>query len=295
MSSALTWFIIILTLGNILGCLWLIRWSAKHRPGDPSEGDVMGHVWDGDLEEYNNPLPRWWLWLFYITIAFGIVYLLLYPGFGAFAGYLGWSQEQRYEEEIAKADEKYGPIFAAYAEQSIPELAESQEARDAGRRLFLTYCATCHGSDAGGAKGFPNLKDDAWLYGGDPQAIKVSILQGRNGVMPPMAAAVGGDEGVVQVAHYVRSLAGLEHDADQAEQGKTKFAACAACHGAEAKGNTALGAPNLTDSAWLYGSDMESIQTSIAQGRSGKMPAHEQFLGEDKVHLLTAYVYSLSR
>lgn len=300
MSSFMSWFVIVLTVGNILACLWLIRWSSKRVPGEAASGEVTGHTWDENLQEYNNPLPRWWLWLFYITIVFGLVYLALYPGLGNFKGFLGWSQEQEYETEMAAAEAEYGKIFAAYAAQPVPALADNQDAMQAGQRLFLNYCAQCHGSDAGGAPGFPSLKDDAWLYGGSPEAIQTSILEGRQGNMPAMAAAVGGDQGVTEVAHYVRSLSGLPHDTQLASAGQGKFAVCAGCHGMDGKGSlangmAALGAPDLTDDAWLYGRSLETIEKSIREGRSGKMPAHRDFLGEDKVHLLAAYVYGLSQ
>ncbi len=299
MSSFFSWFVIVLTVGNILACLWLIRWSSKRSPGEAAAGQVTGHTWDENLQEYNNPLPRWWLWLFYITIAFGLVYLVLYPGLGNFKGVLGWSQKEAYQGEMAAADAEYGKIFAAYAARPIPELAKDAKAMQGGQRLFLNYCAQCHGSDAGGGPGFPSLKDDAWLYGGSPEVIQTTILDGRQGNMPPMAAAIGGEQGVDEVANYVLSLSGQPHDAQLAEAGKPKFAVCAACHGMDGKGslangNPALGAPNLTDSAWLFGGSLGAIKKTITEGRSGKMPAHRDFLGEDKVHLLAAYVYSLS-
>ncbi len=295
MSSFWNWWVIIITVVNILACFWLIRWTMKSRPGEAAEGEVTGHSWDG-LEELNNPLPRWWLWLFYGTLIFAFAYLALYPGLGNYKGLLGWTQENQWEAEIKKAEEQYGPIFKKYASQDIETLANDPEALDIGRRLYLNYCALCHGSDGGGAPGFPPLNDDAWMYGGTPEQIKASILNGRNGVMPALGAALGGDEGVKQVAAYVASLSGRKVDPELAEAGKAKYAAaCAACHMPDGTGNEALGAPNLTDKVWIYGSTLESIEESIRNGRSGKMPAHKDFLGEDKVHLLTAYVYSLSK
>lgn len=308
MSAGWSWYIIILTLGNIVACYWLIRWTSKKRPGETATGDTTGHTWDGDLTEYNNPMPRWWLWLFYITMVFAIIYMIIYPGLGNFPGVLawtsedgGWTQEKQYEQQMEMAKATYGPIFAGYAEKPIPELAQSKEAMDAGRRLFLNHCSTCHGSDARGAPGFPNLADNAWIFGGDPEAIKSSILHGRPQQdkgqvgMPPMGAAIGGEEGSEKMAHYVRSLAGLAHDEEQAKAAKGQFAVCAGCHGQDGKGNPALGAPDLTDNAWLYGSSIGTIKETIMQGRKGNMPAHKDFLGEDKVHLLAAYVYSLSQ
>lgn len=302
MNSFLNWFVIIVTIGNILACLWLIRWSSKRRPGEAAAGEVTGHSWDEDLQEYNNPLPRWWLYMFYITIVFGFVYLALYPGLGNFPGLLHWTEVGQYQKQMAAAHKKYGPIFAAYAKEPIPELAKNAKAMATGQRLFLNNCAQCHGSDAGGApgNGFPSLRDASWLYGGDPATLVQTIGGGRNGMMPPMAAAIGGDQDVKAVANYVLSLSGQPHDEALAMAGKPKFdAVCAACHGANGKGSAAnnrgpIGAPNLTDSFWLYGGTLADIEYTIKHGRSGKMPAWENFLGKDKVHLMAAYVYSLS-
>jgi len=296
MSSFWSNYIIILTVLNIVGCFWLIKWASKKRVGDASEGDVTGHVWDGNLEELNNPMPRWWLWMFYISLVFSIIYLYLYPGLGNYEGSLGWSQIGEYEEEVADANKKYGPLFAKYAATPITELAKDKKANAMGQRLFLTYCSTCHGSDAKGARGFPNLTDKDWLYGNTPEAIKTSILNGRSGIMPAMGAALGGDAGVDEVATYVASLSGRTTDAVKTKAGKAKFEMmCAACHQASGKGNPALGAADLTDNIWLYGGSLGVIKKSIVEGRNGQMPAHKNFLGEDKSHLLAAYIYSLSQ
>jgi cytochrome c oxidase cbb3-type subunit 3 len=291
MSNFLHWFIIVISVGSFLGCVWLIWWSSKPKPGEAAQGEVTGHTWDGDLAEYNNPLPRWWLWLFYITIVFGLVYFALYPSMGNYAGTKKWSQEKQYQEEMAKAEATYGPIFKKYAAMPIPALAKNEEAMKSGRRLFLNYCSVCHGSDAGGAVGFPSLKDNDWLYGGTPEAIKTSIMDGRKGNMP--AGMVSGED-VENVANYVMSLSGGPADKAKAEAGKAKFVVCAGCHGMEGKGMTAMGAPNLTDDIWLYGGSIGTIMKTIKEGRNGNMPAHGDFLGADKVHLLAAYVYSLS-
>ena len=296
MSTFWNLWIIVITLVNIFACYWLIRWTTRNRPGEAKQGDVTGHQWDG-LQEYNNPLPRWWLWLFYITIVFALGYLVLYPGLGSFKGMLGWSsQESRYPEEMAAADATYGPIFQKYAAMPVEEVAKDEQALGMGKRMFLNYCAQCHGSDAGGAKGFPNLTDNDWLYGGTPEQIKQTIMAGRNGVMPPHKDRVD-EAGLDALVNYVMSLSGREADAAKAEQGKQLFTAnaCMACHGVDGKGNQALGAPNLTDNIWLYGSSADTIRRTIAEGRMGQMPAHADFLGADKVHLLTAYVYSLSQ
>ena len=293
MSTFWSWFVAVISLGMIFACYWLIKWTTKRRSGEAAEGDVTGHTWDGNLEQYNNPLPNWWLWLFYITIVFALIYLVLYPGLGNFKGVLNWSSTGQYQQEMQRADQEYGPIFAAYAETDIPQLAEQDEAMAAGRRLFLTYCATCHGSDACGARGFPSLKDDDWLWGGHPQAIKTSILNGRTGVMPSQAHL--GEEKIDDVTAYVLSLSGRDAATGDVEAGRQIFQQnCAVCHGPDAKGQIAMGAPNLTDNTWLYGGSPGIIRQTLREGRQGKMPAHEAFLGEDKVHLLAAYVYSLS-
>lgn len=278
---------VVITLGL---SVWLLLTNTKGKIGE-----TTGHKWDEDLEEYNNPLPRWWLWLFYITIVFSIGYVIYYPGLGSYAGVGNWTQAGEHAEEVAEAEAKYGPLFAELAAKPIPELAKDPKALKMGQRIFLNYCSTCHGSDAGGGPGFPNLTDDEWLYGGDPAAIKTTVLNGRSGVMPAMGAALGKD-GVDQVAQYVISLSGRDHDAAKAVEGKGKFQAfCAACHGAEGKGMAVLGAPDLTNNAWLYGGSLTVIKKTIDQGRNGVMPAHKGIIGEDKAHIVSAYIYSLTQ
>lgn len=292
-----SWFIIVATLGGIAGLFWLTIALAKgKRPTPGTQIETMGHKWDGDLEEYNNPLPRWWLNLFYITMIFGVIYLVLFPGLGSFSGILGWSQTKQYNEEVTEADTAYGKIYEAYRDTSVEELAKNPEAMKTGHRLFVNYCSVCHGADASGVKGYPNLRDSDWLYGGDPHSIKTSVLQGRSGVMPAWQKVLN-DEGVSNVAHYVMSLSGhSKADPALAEKGKSIYMSyCAACHTPEGKGMQALGAPNLTDKIWLYGGSPKDIIDSIAQGRNGKMPANEEFLGEDKAHVVSAYIYSLSQ
>ena len=276
-------------------CLVLLFFtSSKVVPKDPTgQTETTGHTWDETLGEYNNPLPRWWMWMFYLTVFFALAYLFLYPGLGNFKGNLAWSSAGQYADEVKKADAEYGPLFAQFLAKDVKTVSADPQAKEIGSRLFLTYCAQCHGSDARGSKGFPNLTDSDWLYGGTPDAIKTSILGGRNGVMPPMAAAVGSDSDVKNVANYVLSLSGAAHDSLAAQQGKEKFGACAACHGAEGKGNVAMGAPNLTDKVWLHGGGIDTIMETINKGRNNLMPAHKDFLGEAKVHLLAAYVFGL--
>lgn len=296
MSSGWNLFVVILTVANIFACLWLIMWTMKKRTGEARQGSTTGHTWDGDLQELNNPLPRWWLWLFVLTIIFSVAYLYWYPGLGNYAGKSGWSQQSQYDSEISAANASYGPLFKAYAQQTIPDLAQDHNAMASGHRLFLNYCATCHGSDAGGSPGFPNLTDGIWLYGGEPQAIKTSILDGRTGVMPPMGAGLSETQ-LNDLTAYVVSLSGRDASAvGQAEQGKSQFdMLCVACHGADGTGNVAAGFPNLTDNDWLYGGTPGIIKETLTLGRNGKMPAHRDLLGEEKAHLLAAYIYSLNK
>lgn len=288
-------YIALVTIVSIVACAVLLQSMSSRPPKAKAEIDTTGHTWDGDLTEWNNPLPLWWMWLFYLTILFSVGYLVLYPGLGSYQGYFGWSSGGQYRQEQAQADKVYKPIFEKYAQLDVKTVALDPEARQIGQRLFLSYCAQCHGSDAGGSRGFPSLRDRDWIYGGEPEAIRASITEGRTGRMPPMAQALGGAEDVRDVAHYVLKLAGRTSDNLRAFRGKIKFdATCAACHGPEGKGNPALGAPNLSDEVWLHGSSEASIVETITKGRTSTMPGHGRFLDADKIHLLTAYIYGLS-
>jgi cytochrome c oxidase cbb3-type subunit 3 len=292
-SDFWSYYVAVITVVSIVACAVLL-WTMSSQRVPGQQVGTMGHVWDENLEEYNNPLPNWWRWLFYITMVFGLAYLVLYPGLGKFGGTYNWTSTGQYEAEQARAAERYGPLFAKFAAMDIPAVAADPKAREMGQRLFLNYCAQCHASDARGSRGFPNLADDDWLYGGDPATIKATIVNGRNGIMPPLGPVLG-DEGVKDAAHYVLSLSGLTHDSLLASSGKALFAAnCVACHGADGKGNAALGAPNLTDKVWLYGGGETSISETIRAGRNNKMPAWGEFLGDAKAHLLAAYVWGLS-
>jgi cytochrome c oxidase cbb3-type subunit 3 len=284
-------YVVGIVLVSIIGCgvfLWM-QSTAKH-----VEGATTGHVWDEDLQEYSNPLPNWWRWLFYITIIFSLFYLAMYPGLGTYQGQFGWSSTGQYDGEMKKADEQFGPIFKKFQSQDIRAVAANSEAKEMGQRLFLTYCSQCHGSDAKGAIGFPNLTDNDWLFGGTPEKIKETLLKGRDAVMPAKGVKpdLNGDQ-IKDIASYVRSLSGLATDSIRAQRGKDLFAAaCSACHGPEGKGMVGV-APNLTDKIWLYSSSEESIIETITKGRVNRMPAYGEFLGEAKVHLLAAYVYGL--
>jgi cytochrome c oxidase cbb3-type subunit 3 len=259
------------------------------------DGDVAdtGHVWDGDLRELNNPLPRWWMWMFLISCIFGLVYLVLYPGLGSYPGILGYSTDSALMKSMTTANDELKPIYAQYVKMDIEQIAADPKAREMGQRLFLNSCAQCHGSDAGGSKGFPNLTDGDWLYGGAPENIKTTITYGRGGVMPPFPQL--DSKQIVDVANYVRSLSGLPSDDLKAARGSEVFKAnCVACHGADAKGNIALGAPNLTDKTWLYGSSEATIVETVTKGRMAMMPAQDKVLSPEKIQLLTAYVWGLS-
>ena len=287
--------IALITIASIVACAVLLKAMTTRRVPKDTPVGTTGHVWDEDLAEWNNPLPRWWIWLFYITIVFSLIYLVLYPGLGAYRGYFGWSSSGQFDAERSQAEALYGPLYAKFAAQELKLVAADAEALAMGQRLFLNHCAQCHGSDAGGAKGYPNLRDGDWLYGGEPEAIKASIADGRRGVMPALGAAVGGDEAAGDIAHYVFSLSGRTHDSLRAHLGKAKFqSVCAACHGREGKGNPQLGAPNLADSIWLHGGSEAAIVETIMRGRKSEMPAHKHFLDDAKIHLLAAYVYGLS-
>jgi cytochrome c oxidase cbb3-type subunit 3 len=315
MSSFWSIWITVITLGSIIGCYLLLRWCLANKTG-VAEGDDMHHEFDGIIE-LNNQLPRWWTILFYICIVWGFIYFLLYPGLGNFQGLLGWQSSNQnirslaeskaavlkakeegkivqYDREIEFANELFAPIFEGYAKQPIEQLAKDSEALKIGQRLFSQNCSQCHGSDAGGQRGFPNLTDHDWLYGGSPAKITETLINGRNGMMPGWIDSFG-EQGIKEVVAYVLSLSGRKVNQELADKGQTKFAACGACHGADGKGNQALGAPNLTDNIWLYGGSERAVTETLTNGRNGVMPAFKDTLGEKKIHLVSAYVYSLSQ
>ncbi|HEX7635081.1 MAG TPA: cytochrome-c oxidase, cbb3-type subunit III [Noviherbaspirillum sp.] len=287
-------YISLLAVLGIAGCALLLWAQSKCKVNAAGSKETTGHDWDDGLTELNNPMPRWWMWMFMLTIVFGLGYLVLYPGLGAYAGKLGWQSTGQYRAELKKADSDYGPLFGKYLAKDLRAVAADPQAHAVGERLFLTYCAQCHGSDARGSKGFPNLTDKDWLHGGEPETIKKTIMEGRHGVMPSMAQALGSDKDVENVAHYVLSLSDSTHDPIKAVFGKPKFAACAGCHGADGHGNQAIGAPNLSDKIWLYGGGVQTVMETIRKGRDNTMPSFKDFLGEPKAHVLAAYVWSLS-
>ncbi|EGQ7965090.1 TPA: cytochrome-c oxidase, cbb3-type subunit III [Vibrio vulnificus] len=319
MATFWSLWIIVITVGTLVGCAVLLYWCAKDKMG-VEEGADMGHEYDG-IRELNNPLPKWWTYLFVGTFIFAAVYLTLFPGLGNFKGVLGWQssaqtvrtveeskqaianaqsnkQLNQYAKELDDADAYFGEAFRRLAFDDnglrpIPAIAGDDEALKVGQRLFLQNCSQCHGSDARGQKGFPNLTDNAWLYGGEPQAIVTTIMHGRIGQMPAWKDALG-EQGVEEVVSYVLSLSGRKVNAREAEAGKARFVVCAACHGTDGKGNPAVGAPDLTDKDWLFGDSRADITETVMNGRSGVMPAWKDILGEDKVQLVSAYVWSLS-
>lgn len=315
MSMFWTIWISVISLGTIIGSYFILRWCLSNQT-DVEEGASMGHVFDG-IEEMNNQLPRWWTILFYICIVWGIAYLIFYPGLGGYKGVLGWTSSNQgvlsleesklalqkdiedgnwneYAVQIKYAKERFDPIFAEYAKTPVELLALNQEAVQVGKRLFLQNCAQCHGSNAkGAASGFPNLTDGDWLYGGSGDKIKETLILGRRGAMPGWLNSMG-EDGVAEVVAYTLSLSGRKVDKSLKDAGKVRFAVCAACHGADGKGNQMLGAPNLTDNIWLYGGNQKSVTQTLNYGRNGVMPAFLDTLGEDKVHVVAAYVYSLS-
>jgi len=301
MSTFWSIWITVITLGSIFGCLWLLWLCNKNETG-VKEGESMGHSFDG-IEELNNPLPTWWKYLFIFTCVGGFIYFALYPGLGNFKGLLGWTSANEYQREVDSANAEYAAVFNKLVKteasnfteyREIADIAKDPEAVKVGQRLFLQNCSQCHGSDARGAKGFPNLTDSAWLYGSSAADIKTTIMHGRAGVMPGWSAVIG-DEKVDQVTTYVVGLSGRKVNAREEAAGKEVFLqTCSACHGADAKGMAMLGAPNLTDKTWLYGGSKKAIKDTISHGRNGVMPAWSNILGEDKVTLLSGYVYSLT-
>ena len=291
--SGWSWFISIVTVLSLLACLALLFIASRRQV--MAEDNSTGHVWDEDLRELNNPLPRWWMWLFVMTVVFSAVYLAFYPGLGSFAGTLKWTSVGQYEAEQDKARLAMAPVYARYTGRDAEALARDPQAMGIGQRLFLNTCAQCHGSDARGSKGFPNLTDGDWLGAHTLDAVKQTIVEGRTGMMPPMAAAVGSPDDVKNVANYVLSLSGSGHNDIAAQLGKMKFGVCAACHGADGKGNTALGAPNLTDKIWLHGWGEQAVVNIVSAGKTNIMPAQGRLLTPEQVHVLAGYVLSLSR
>lgn len=286
-------FVLALTVVGLVACLVLLLIASRRKV--MAQDNTTGHVWDGDLRELNNPLPRWWMGLFVITVVFAAIYLVLYPGLGSREGALKWSSQGQYEQEQASARAAMSQTYSRLASMDAAALAADPQARAIGERLFINHCAACHGSDARGSRGFPDLTDVDWLHGGGLDKIAETISKGRVGNMPPMAAALGSADDVRHVAHYVMSLSGSPHNSLAAQAGKAKFGVCAGCHGADGKGNTALGAPNLTDRIWLHGWGEQAITSIIQKGKINAMPAQDKILTPDQIHVLAGYVWSLSQ
>ena len=282
-----------ITIAGLLFCVFILLVASKRKV--MASDNTTGHVWDEDLREMNNPLPRWWAWLFVLTVIFAVVYLALYPGLGTNPGAFKWSSTGQWQSEQDKAHAAMAPVYAKFTAMSAADLAKDSQAMGIGERLFVNNCAQCHGSDAHGSKGFPNLTDNDWLGGSGAEYIKKTVTGGRMGVMPPMAAAVGTAEDVKNVANYVLSLSNSAHNNVAAELGKAKFAACAACHGADGKGNQAIGAPNLTDKIWLHGWGEDAIIAMVNNGKTNVMPNFASRLSAEQIHVLAAYVWNLSQ
>ena len=286
-------YVAVATVAGILACA-LLLWLTARKKVVASDDNTTGHVWDEDLREANNPLPLWWVGLFVITIVFGLAYLAFFPGLGSFNGKFDWSADGQYRQEVAQADQALAPVYAGYAAMPVDQIAADPKAVAIGERIFMNNCALCHASDARGSKGFPNLSDTDWLHGGTPDKIIETIVKGRVGDMPPMAAAVGTPEDVRNLAQYVLSLSGRSTDSVRAGLGKSKFSACAACHGIGGVGNTALGAPRLNDDIWLHGFGEDAIVAIINRGRHNVMPGQEGRLTEAQIRVVASYVWGLS-
>lgn len=286
-------YVMAITVVSVLACGLLLWLSGKTKVMSTTD-NTTGHVWDGDLREMNNPLPRWWVWLFVITIVFAGVYLALYPGLGSFPGSTGWTSAGQHAAEVKKGQAEVAPLYQRFVAMTSEEVAKDPQAQAIGERLYMNNCTQCHGSDLRGGKGFPNLTDTDWLYGGTPEKITETLSKGRMGNMPPMAAAVGTADDVKNVANYVLSLSSSPHDAKRAQLGQAKFVVCAACHGMDAKGNQVLGAPNLTDTIWLHGSGEAAIVTMINNGKFNQMPAQEGKLTSEQIHVLASYIWKKS-
>lgn len=292
MSSAWSWYVAIGTILSLLACFWLVVWTNKQRQTDEDIAEAESHVWDGDVRELNNPLPMWWLWSFILTLVFSGVYLVVYPGLGAFAGLSDWSQINQYDEEVAAAEAAYGPVFARYGTMPVADLVDDPQALSIGNSLYANYCSQCHGSTAKGARGFPNLTDNDWLYGGESDKIELAILNGRSGIMPALGPALGTEEDIAAMIDYVRSMPDGQNTESPAHA--KYMTLCIACHGATGTGNQLLGGADLTDDIWLYGSSETEVRRSIVEGRNGVMPGHSHLIGPDRARILAAYVYSLS-
>lgn len=298
MSSAWSWFVVALVVLNIVGCVALLRFTSRRSEGEVA--DQTSHVWDEDITEYNKPLPRWWINLFYLTILFALAYLLWYPGAGSFSGFGGWTSRIEHATQKRDGDERLAAALAPYSAKALPELAADPKALNLGHSIYANNCAACHGAAAQGAVGYPNLTDSVWHWGGSAEQITQTVLNGRTAAMPGWSApivAMGGATGMDDTISYVLTLSGTAA-ADKAavERGQRIFAGiCAACHGPQGKGNPLVGAPDLTDDYWLYGKDRQALATSIGNGRNGTMPAHRELLGETRARLAAAYVWSLSQ
>ena len=294
MSTFWSLFISVLTILSMIAIVWLLIATSRIKASEIQES-TTGHTWDEDLTEYNNPLPRWWLGLFLLSVVFAACYLVFYPGLGANTGTLGWSSGKEASTDLAENNRKLEAVFSRFRDQSLEQLAHDPQALTLGHNVFVNNCAACHGSDARGAKGYPNLTDDDWLFGGQADTVLATILNGRQAVMPPLGAALG-DQGVDEAANYVLSLSGQKSDPALASAGKERFMTiCIACHGAAGKGNPIMGAPDLTDNVWLYGGGVDDIKASIKNGRSGQMPAWEPVIGKDRARLVAAWVLAQSQ
>jgi cytochrome c oxidase cbb3-type subunit 3 len=297
MSSFWNAYIFLLTGISIVGLAILITMTRRMKDPGGEGAQTTGHSFDG-IEEFNNPLPKWWLNLFWLTIVFAVLYLIAYP-LGNWSGVLNWTSQKELTESQVAHERRYGEIYERLANMPVEELPGNPQAMRIGQRLFEDNCALCHGQAGQGGYGFPNLTDDEWMYGGSGETIKATLVNGRRGQMPAWGDALGA-QGVRAVTEYVMRLSDQDNvNSSLARQGEALYnASCVACHADDGTGNQSLGAPNLTDDIWLYQipgeSVRDSVQYTLNKGRSGNMPAWTNILGEERVHILAGYVYGMS-
>lgn len=305
MTDFWSWWVALLSIGCWIFVTGTLIFVLRMRPTLEEDG-TTGHTYDG-IKEYDKPMPRWWLAVFWLSIVWALFYFALYPSLGNWKGIatveqldgtkVHWTSVNEMEADYAKNNQLFLDNFEKrFAGMSVLELSDDPRALKIGQALFRQNCAVCHGSNARGAAGFPNLTDNDWLYGGKTENIVETLTKGRIAGMPAWQEKLG-ESGVRAAAEYVMSISGRGGlDGALVTEGAELFKKnCAVCHGAAGMGNQAVGAPNLTDNIWLYGGDRATIQHTLRHGRAGVMPVFAHQLGEERIQLVAAYVYQLSK